>query len=135
MRLLVLLLLGHGVALLIHQSLFSHDLQRRVDRVQVRARCHVRVKEVVSPGEILPIVVVEIHVVQRVMGRAVDEFLEPVARDHVAVMDEDGPDLHENEQHHVQVLLHRADEDENTGWALEKLGFCSSSRALSAVRH
>jgi hypothetical protein len=36
-----------------------------------------------------------------------------VARNHVAVVNEDGPDLDRNEENHVQVSLHGADEDED----------------------
>lgn len=66
----------------------------------------------VGPGEVLAVVDGEVHVVEGVMGGAVEELLGPVARDHVAVVDEDGPDLDGDEEDHVQVALHWADEDE-----------------------
>lgn len=45
---------------------------------------------------------------------AVDEFLRPVVRNHVTVVNEDGPDLDSNEEEHVQISLHWANEDEYT---------------------
>lgn len=66
----------------------------------------------VGPGEVLAVVDGEVHVVQGVVGGAVEELFGPVARDHVAVVDQDGPDLDGNEEDHVQVALHWADEDE-----------------------
>lgn len=66
----------------------------------------------VGPGEVLAVVDGEVHVVQGVVCGAVEELFRPVARDHVAVVDQDGPDLDGNEEDHVQVALHWADEDE-----------------------
>jgi hypothetical protein len=45
-----------------------------------------------------------------------------VARNHVAVVNEDGPDLDRNEENHVQVSLHGANKDEDAvdcqkGWS------------------
>jgi hypothetical protein len=37
-----------------------------------------------------------------------------VAGNHVAVVNEDGPDLNADEEEHVEVLLHGAEVDENT---------------------
>lgn len=56
-----------------------------------------RVEVGVGPGEVLPVVDGEVHVVEGVVGRAVDVFFEPVARYHVTVVNEDGPYLHETE--------------------------------------
>ena len=47
-------------------------------------------------------------------GGAVDVFFEPMARYHVAVVDEDCPDLYQNEHGHIEVLLHGADKNEDT---------------------
>jgi hypothetical protein len=47
------------------------------------------------------------------MRGAVDKFLRPMARNHVTVVNEDGPDLDCNEENHVQVSLHGANEDED----------------------
>ena len=112
--LVLLLLLGNRVALLVDETLLAHDLQSIMERVKLGLGRPVRVEVAVGPGEVLAVVDVEVHVVQRVVSRAVDVLLEPVAGDHVAVMDEDGPDLHEDEQHQVEVLLDGADEDEDT---------------------
>lgn len=71
-----------------------------------------RVEVVIAPSEVLAVVDGEVHVVQGVVSRAVDEFLCPVARDHVAVVDEDCPDLYGDEEHHVEVSVHGADEYE-----------------------
>jgi hypothetical protein len=49
-----------------------------------------------------------------VSGR-IDKLLEVVAGDHVAVVDEDGPDLDEDKKGEIEVFLHRADEDEDAG--------------------
>lgn len=66
----------------------------------------------VGPGEVLAVVDGEVHVVQCVVSGAVDELLGPVAGDHVAVVDQDGPDLDGDEEDHVEISLHGADEDE-----------------------
>lgn len=47
------------------------------------------------------------------MSGAVDVFFEPMARYHVAVVDEDCPDLYQNEHGHIEVLLHGADKNED----------------------
>lgn len=92
-----------------------------MNRVKLRPRCPVRVKVVVTPGEVLPVIDREVHVVQRVVSRAIDEFLCPMARDHIAVVDEDRPDLHSDEKNHVQVAIHGANEDKGAGHGLEKM--------------
>jgi hypothetical protein len=51
----------------------------------------------VRPGEVLAVVDGKVEVVERVVGGAVDDVLEPVARDHVRVVDEDGPDVDDDE--------------------------------------
>jgi hypothetical protein len=63
----------------------------------------------------LAIVARKVEVMQCMVRGRVDESLEEVARDHVAVVDEDGPDLDEDEEDEVEVLLHGADEDEDAG--------------------
>ena len=73
-----------------------------------------RVKVVVAPGKILSVVDGKVHVMQCVMSRAVDELLSPVAGDHVTIVNEDGPNLHSDEENHVEVSVHRADKDECT---------------------
>jgi hypothetical protein len=52
-------------------------------------------------------------VVEGVVGGRVDDILEPVTGDHVAIVDKDGPELDNDEEEHVEVLLHRADIDED----------------------
>ena len=42
----------------------------------------------------------------------VDDVLERVAGDHVGVVDEDGPDVDEDEHGEVEVALHGEEEDE-----------------------
>lgn len=116
--LLFLLRLGNRVACLIDEALCSHDLEGVVNRVKVRPRCPVRVEVIVAPGEVLSVVHGEVHVVQRVVSRAVDKFLRPVAGDHVTIVNEDGPDLHSDEEHHVKVPVHRAKVDEGAGHVL-----------------
>lgn len=51
--------------------------------------------------------------VQRVVGGAIDEFLGPVARDHVAVVNENGPDLNGHKESQIEVSLNGEDEREN----------------------
>lgn len=97
----LLVLLADGLVVLVHQALGAHDLERVVEGVQLRLRGLVRAKLRVGPCEVLAVVAGEVDVVQRVVRRAVDVLLEPVACDHVAVVDEDGPDLHGEEEHHV----------------------------------
>ena len=98
-------LLGFGVldwiALLVHKSFRSHHFESIMNRIQRRLRRPVRAEVVVGPGEVLSIVDSEIHVVQRMMRWTVDELFRPMAANHIAVMDEDGPDLDTNEEDHV----------------------------------
>lgn len=117
---LLLLWLCDWVARFVNKALRLHDLERIVDRVEFGPGSAVRVEVVVAPGEVLPVVDSEVHVVQRVVGRAVDELLGPVPGDHVAVVDEDGPDLHSNEENHVEVAVHGAEEDKCAGHVLTK---------------
>lgn len=79
-------------------------------RVERRVRRLVRAEVGVGPGEVLSVVDGEVHVVEGVMRGAVDELLDPVTRDHVAVVDEDGPDLDGHKQGHVQISLDWEDE-------------------------
>lgn len=85
-----------------------------MDRVELGHGSTVGVPVVVGPCEVLAVVAGEEHVVESVVGRAVDELFEPMAGDHVAVVNEDGPDLDADEEEHVEVLLHRADVDKDT---------------------
>lgn len=101
------------IALLVHESSRPHHLEGVMERIQRRLRCPVRAETAVGPSEVLSIVDGEVHVVQRVVRGAVDELLRPMTRDHVAVVDQDGPDLDGNEEGHVQVSLHWASEDED----------------------
>lgn len=73
----------------------------------------VRFEVAVGPGEVLAVVDGEVHVMQSVVGGTVDVLLEPVARDHVAVVDQNGPDLHQHEENHVEVFLDWADENKD----------------------
>jgi hypothetical protein len=111
-----LLILGllNGVAILVGKSLLLHDSNGLVDGIQLGHGSSVGVPVVVGPCEVLAIVAGEVHVVERVVGGAVDKLLEPVAGNHVAIVDEDGPDLNADEEEHVEVLLHGADVDEDT---------------------
>ena len=86
-----------------------------MDGIQLGAGIAVRVKVVVGPGEILAVVAGKVHVVQRVVRWAVDKLFRPGAGNHVAVVDEDGPELDQDEEDGVEVLLHGADEDKDAG--------------------
>lgn len=99
--------------MLIHKTLGPHHLEGIVERIQRGFGGAVRTEIGVGPGEVLPIVDGEVHMVQCMVRRAVDEFLRPMARNHVAVVNENGPDLDRSEENHVQVSLHGANEDED----------------------
>src|SRR6478735_10517592 len=116
MSCLHLLILGllDGVSILVHQALLAHDSDRLVNRIQLGHGSTVRVPVVVGPCEVLAVVAGEEHVVESVVSRAVDELFEPMASNHVAVVDKDGPDLNADEEEHVKVLLHGADVDKDT---------------------
>jgi hypothetical protein len=47
------------------------------------------------------------------MGGAVEPLFCPMACNHIAIVNEDGPNLNTNEEDHVQVSLHWADENED----------------------
>lgn len=114
----LLLILDNGVPLVVDQALCPHHLERIVDGVQFGTRGAMGIEVVVAPGEVLAVVDGEVHVVQGVVGRRVYKLLGPVTRDHIAVVDEDGPDLDGNEEGHVKVAVHGADEDEGARWGL-----------------
>ena len=111
-----LLVLGllDGVTILVRKALLLHDSNGLVDGIQLGHGSTVGVPVVVGPCEVLAVVAGEVHVVESVMSGAVDKPLEPVAGDHVAVVNEDGPDLNADEEEHVEVLLHGADVDKDT---------------------
>lgn len=90
----------------------------------------VRVEIDVGPGEILAIVDGEVHVAQRVMRGAIEEFFRPMARNHVAVVNKDGPDLDRTKEDHVQVSLHEANEDKDALEGLAKTGHEGSPEPL-----
>jgi hypothetical protein len=110
---LAILLLRDWVPLLINQALLTHDAQGLVQRVKLGLGRAVGLEVTVGPGEVLAVVDSEVDVVEGVMGGAVDVLFEPVASDHVGVVDENGPDLHQEEKNHVQIFLSGANEDEN----------------------
>lgn len=112
--LVLLVLLGNCISLFVYQPLLSHNPECIMKRIQIRTRRPMRLEVVVGPCKVLPVIDSEIHVMQCVVGRAVDILLKPVARDHVTIMDENCPHLHQNEKNHIQVLLHRANEDKHT---------------------
>jgi len=84
-----------------------------MERIQRWLRCPVRAEIVVGPGEVLPIVDGEVHMVQCVVRGTVDELLRPMARDHVTVVNQDGPDLDSTEEGHVKMSLHWTNKDED----------------------
>ena len=116
--LLLLLWLSNGVTCLVDKTLRPHKLKSIVDGIQLGPGCTVRVEVVVAPGKVLTVVDGKVHVVQGVVSGTVDELLGPVARDHVAIMDEDSPDLHSNEEDHVEIPVHGAEEYEGASHVL-----------------
>ena len=87
-----------------------------MDRVEIGSWCSVGVEVIIAPGEILPVVDGEVHVMQGMVCGAVDKLLGPVSGDHVAIVYENGPNLHSNEEEHIQVPIHWADEDKSTNF-------------------
>lgn len=53
---------------------------------------------VVGPGEVLAVIDGKVYVVESVVRGAVDESFDPVAGEHVAVVDQDGPYLDGHEK-------------------------------------
>ena len=92
-----------------------------MEGVKLGARSPVRVEVTIGPSEVLTVVHIEVQVVKGVMGRAVDVLLEPVAGNHVAIVNEDGPDLDKNEKYDVEVLLYRENKDENANQSVRKI--------------
>lgn len=84
-----------------------------MQRIELGLGCAMRAKVRIGPGKVLAVVDRKVHVVQGVMGGGVDEFLGPVAGDHVAVVDENGPDLDSHEEGEVEVTLDGEDEGED----------------------
>lgn len=72
-----------------------------------------RAKVAVGPSEVLTVVHGEVHVVKSVVRGAVQELLGPVTGNHVAVVNENGPDLNSDEKDKVEVSLHGAEKDES----------------------
>ena len=62
----------------------------------------------VHVGEVLAVVDGKVHVVECVMGRAVEPLISPATSHHVSVVNENGPDLDSNKEGKVEVSLHRA---------------------------
>lgn len=87
-----------------------------MDGIQLGTGLAVRVKVVVGPCKVLSVVAGEVHVMQRVVRRAVDKLFRPGAGNHVTVVDEDGPKLDHDEENGVEVLLHGADVDKDAGY-------------------
>jgi hypothetical protein len=87
-----------------------------LEYVQVRVvrglRLAVRAARAVRPCEVLSVVHGEVQVVERVMRRPVDDLLERVAGNEVRVVDEDRPEVDEDEEAEVQVPVERQDENE-----------------------
>jgi hypothetical protein len=74
-----------------------------------------RVEVAVALGEKLTVVHGEVHVVKRVVSRALNELL----RDHVAVVNEDGLDMYRDEETQIKVSIHRANAHKSTVHILE----------------
>lgn len=121
------------VSLLVDEALGTHHLEGVVDGVQRWLGRPVRAKVVVGPRKVLTVIDGKVHVVQRVVRRAVDELFRPMARNHVAVVDEDGPDLDGDEEDQVQISLHGADEDEDAFRILEKVFWRVEAEGYSLV--
>lgn len=124
---LLSLLLSDWVSLLVQESFRPHRLKGITERIKRWLWGPVRAETSVGPGEVLSIVDGKVHVVQRVVRGAVDEFLQPMARDHVPVMDQDGPDLDGNEEDHVKMSLHWANEDEDALEAQKRMAIEGNS--------
>lgn len=110
MLFLFILVLRNWIASLVDESFGAHHLEGVVERIESRVRCPMGTEVVVGPGEVLAIVDGKVYVVEGMVRGAVDESFNPVAGEHVAVVDQDGPYLDGHEKGQVQVSLDRADE-------------------------
>lgn len=70
--------LADWVAILIHEALGPHHLERLMKRVKRRVWLSHRAEITVGPGKVLPIIDSEVYVVKGVVRGAVDELLGPV---------------------------------------------------------
>jgi hypothetical protein len=61
----------------------------------------------------LAVVAGEVEVVQSVVGGRVDVPLEKVSADHVAIVNEDGPQLNKDEKTEIEVFVKWEDVDED----------------------
>ena len=89
------------ITLLVDKTLCPHHLESIVDGVERGLWGPVGAKIVIGPGKVLSVVDGKVHVVQRMVRGTVDELFGPMTRNHVAVVDEDGPDLDTDEENHV----------------------------------
>ena len=70
-------------------------------------RLPIRSSGLICPGEVLTVVHGEIQMVQSMMGGSVDDVLQPMAGDHVRIVNEHRPDVHAHEEDKMEVLLNR----------------------------
>lgn len=69
----------------------------------------VRVEDAIPEGEVLAVVVIEVQVVDGVVGSGIDDF---PAIEIGTVVDKDRPDIHKNEEAKVDKLVNRKKEDD-----------------------
>ena len=78
-------------------------------RVQAAVRLPVRTSNPICPSEVLAIVHGEIQMVQGMMCRPIDNVLQPVAGDHIRIVNENRPYVHADEECEVEVFLNGED--------------------------
>ena len=105
-----------GLALRGRCLFLRDDLVHLMHGVKVAGRLSVGVAHPVCPGEVLPVVHCEVHVMQRMMCGSVDDLLQWVVRDHVRIVYQDRPHIDENKEDQVEMSLKWEEEDEEMVW-------------------
>lgn len=70
----------------------------------------------VGPCEVLAVIADKVEVVQCVMCRSINHILQRVVSDHVGIVNEDGPEIDQDEEDEVKMPLKREEEDEKMIW-------------------
>jgi hypothetical protein len=73
--------------------------------VQAAVRLPIRPSSLIRPSEVLTVVYGEIQVVEGVMRGSINDVFQPVAGDHIRVVDEHGPNVHADEEGEMEMFL------------------------------
>lgn len=93
----------------------NHLIQRAI--IVERGRVLEAAPDAIPQCEVLAVVVVIVHVVIRVMRRAVDDGPKRLGHAEVAVVDGDGPDIDKHIEDQVEQLVHGEQEHVDVVWA------------------